>query len=144
MSKRIPVYPEGRTKACPDCQRVLPWQDFPPSNFHVGTPRVKTVRPRCRECQSAKEKRERLRGNARLPIEPWREWLHARSAEYGDDERLAADLGVWARRLFGWRYDNKTVPLDSVDAALCHIGQPWMLRELYPELYQFDDEEQAA
>jgi hypothetical protein len=27
-----------------------------------------------------------------------------------------------------------------VDRALCAFGTPWVLRDLYPHLYQFDDE----
>jgi hypothetical protein len=31
------------------------------------------------------------------------------------------------------------MPLDTLDKWLCHAGEPWTLRELFPELFRFDD-----
>ena len=69
----------------------------------------------------------------------------------GATEALAEHFGTSPRQLYRLmegqrrRYPNPnkqvTITLDMFDRWLCHAGTPWMLRELYPTLFRWDDPE---
>lgn len=85
-------------------------------------------------------------GYRRLPIGPFRALLvdllmreHA-----GVEVELADRLGVPARLLWGWLRTNTYVSLDAADRVLCVVGEPTMLAEFWPFLYEFDTKMVAA
>jgi transcriptional regulator with XRE-family HTH domain len=82
----------------------------------------------------------------RLPRGPFAEWAERRVPGHGTEAKLAKVLGMdpsYLSRILRGEYAGKlveTVPLRIVDKALCREGSTH-LRELYPALYQFDDDE---
>lgn len=78
----------------------------------------------------------------RLPIGPFRSWLVELEAKSSRRD-VAALLGVDQKRIYAWLNTAVVIYLDSVDSALCRAGDSYLLGELYPELYQ-SDEERAA
>lgn len=96
-------------------------------------------------------------GTRRLPIAPLRAWLQQQLAFIGSKALaapvelaqvgmltpladLAQRLGVPEKRLYCWLHINDTfVTLDHVDQALCNWGDPLLLRELYPEIYEVEE-----
>lgn len=77
----------------------------------------------------------------RLPIGPWRAWLLNAEASIeasNHQATLAARLNISERRLWSWTRDQRqrSVDLDLVDQAVCAWGDPRILREVYPELYE--------
>lgn len=92
-------------------------------------------------------------GQQRLTIGPLRSWLRQQVQIEGLRDPLcdghgvlAHKLGIHPRRLWGWLNDpdQKRVTLDAVDAAFCSFGDPSLLRDIYPELYPWDEQERAA
>lgn len=96
------------------------------------------ARWRTRKQQTATAPVDREHGTL-LPIGPFRDWLDRRltMGEY-DLGSLAAALGVSDRRLYAWMHVNQRVHIDVVDRALLTEGSV-MLRDLYPELYRWED-----
>lgn len=92
--------------------------------------------------RQAREARNR-ETSCRLPAEPWRAWLRSHQGRFETSTEFAAWLGVDESSLRKWLDGTNGVRLDAADAALCRAGEPHMLMELWPELYDFD-EEQAA
>jgi hypothetical protein len=81
----------------------------------------------------------------RLDGDPWRVWLwHQIDAfgglNQGGMNELSQRTNTPQRVIHRWLRESKRVDLDVVDRALCAFGTPWVLRELWPELYAFDDE----
>jgi hypothetical protein len=103
---------------------------------------------------SAEKMRERQRTSPyvvdrephlRLAGEPWRQWLWRQLESFGGIKNGGMNELSWRcdvdpRAIHRWLRDSDRVDLDSVDRALCAFGTPWVLRDLYPHLYQFDDE----
>jgi hypothetical protein len=57
------------------------------------------------------------------------------------DVQICEWLGTTTRQLFRWRNEpDVTTPLDTFDAMLVKAGVPWVLRELFPELWTFDED----
>ena len=67
-----------------------------------------------------------------MPIGPLREWLNKQLDQGTGIEELALWLGIVERKLFRWLHTNDSVPLEDLDRALCHAGQPHLLVLLYP------------
>lgn len=154
--------PDGTgMKRCNGCEEYLPVDSYGVKTHRKdGSPVWQT---RCRPCRhsqqwAATQARREQRANAtcpvdrelpiRLPIGPWRDWLSARLAMPDVDQQTLSDrMGVDQRQLSRWlglHGEGIFVNLDTVDAALCKLGDPGLLRDLYPALYAFDDEELAA
>ena len=65
--------------------------------------------------------------------------------EKGKVREVAHWLRVSDRQIHRWRSgEADTTSLDVIDRALCEAGVPWMLREMFPELWDFSDEAEAA
>ena len=82
-----------------------------------------------------------------IPAPPMRAWLRGLIGRYdGDRAHVAALLGVTVGNLdvLIRPRDRRCVRLDTVDRLFCNAGEPWRLRELYPDLYLIPDEEMAA
>lgn len=81
---------------------------------------------------------------ALLDAAPIREWIRRQEGLDLNYEKLSKLVGVdetGMRRLMNGSY--KTSKLDTVDRILCRMKSPDMLRELYPHLYVFTDEQMA-
>jgi hypothetical protein len=52
--------------------------------------------------------------------------------------------GIHERAVWRWLNESATADLDAVDRALCNRGTPWVLRELYPHIYDLPELEEAA
>lgn len=85
----------------------------------------------------------------RHPIGPFRDWLRPQLAvlELTYPPRnalsvLAKRLGTTGGQITKWLEEGELVQHDSVDLVLCHAGEPWLLREFWPHLYE--TEEMAA
>lgn len=77
-----------------------------------------------------------------LDARPFARWLEFALAEYGTLDSLALYCDMNATglsRIISGQYQK--VQLDTVDKALCRLGSPNMLRELYPALYEFTPEQ---
>lgn len=57
----------------------------------------------------------------------------------GTAERTLFRLLDTQQRRYPIRDPQKTVRLDIFDRWVCHAGEPWLLRELFPALFRFDD-----
>lgn len=84
-----------------------------------------------------------------LPIGPWRQWLvqqiDANGGYHGGGVKVIAwELGITERSIGRWLNESKHVMLDVADRALCNRGTPWVLRELYPSLFDFPDLDEVA
>jgi hypothetical protein len=77
----------------------------------------------------------------RLSLAPWRAWLLQALAQEDGQASLANRLDVDQRRLYTWLHDGSYVCLDTVDRALCAYGSPGALRDIYPHLFEFDEEQ---
>jgi hypothetical protein len=136
---------------------------------HQGRPQPVTsfyrTKSSCRDCSNrlsnlAHERRRALLAESEcpvdheiagnLPIGPWREWVARqidRAGGYngGGLKIVAYEIGITERSIGRWLHDAKYVRLDIVDKALCNCGTPWVLRELYPDLFDLPDlDEEAA
>lgn len=76
-----------------------------------------------------------------VPIGPWRDWLiEQRDSQFdGVTTELARWLGVVDSMVHTWISKRSRISVESADAVLCHIGEPALLGELWPQLYVFDD-----
>jgi len=141
-------------KTCQHCGETKPREEFKPH----GTKRDRR-HPYCLECwpivwpelraaqmKADREWQHRKRHGApveresapKLESTRIRDWLL--SLDMGRDQ-LGEWLGVGERAIGRWiSGESKTVMFDQFDRALCHAGVPWVLRELFPELWEFDDE----
>jgi hypothetical protein len=87
-----------------------------------------------------------------IPVAPLSQWLKdlgvpesSTRENAGRIREFAEWLGVADRQLFRWRNGEAiSASLDTVDRCLCHAGVPEKLRELWPDLYAFDDEMAVA
>lgn len=70
-----------------------------------------------------------------LPIGPFREWLGAECDRRGTVV-VAEILGVQERQVWRWLHESEQVDVDRADAAFVAVGEPYLLIELYPELYE--------
>ena len=83
-----------------------------------------------------------LSGNVEIPAPPMRAWLRGLIVRYdGDRAHVAALLGVTVGNLdvLIRPRERLCVRLDTVDRLFCNAGEPWRLRELYPELFEFEE-----
>lgn len=139
-------------KVCTRCNQLKPLSEFwPATKWPDGTTR--TLRSHCRTCgselnaiymQERKCRNLALAGNLapvdaerepRLPIGPFREWLH-NEIEARQSAVVVSELtGVDGRTMNRWLRESNSVGLDLVDRMLCGCDQPEVLRDLYPELY---------
>jgi hypothetical protein len=83
----------------------------------------------------------RRRDRGALPPGPFVEWIHGQVRAHGGQEPCAIALGISVDNLHRLTRTTeaqavKTVRLDMVDRVFCNVGEPWLLRELYPELYE--------
>lgn len=69
-----------------------------------------------------------------LPIGPFREWV---------SEQLETGVALFCERasvtdriVWRWFNESERIELDSVDRVICALGEPQLLAELYPELYE--------
>ncbi len=132
-------------KSCGACGEEKPLTEF----YRIRGGR--SYRSYCRACSSVRNKknREKAKGRAekahdarldregsrRLPIAPFRGWL----LSFGlSDQELGKRLGFDSRRIYEWRVVSDYVMLDSADKSFCRSGDPGLLKELYPFLYEFD------
>jgi hypothetical protein len=91
-----------------------------------------------------------------LPVEPIRKWL---TEELGvppidakltrEDKGKVKQIAQWLRtndrQIHRWRSgESETTDFDAFDRCLCEAGIPWKLRELFPDLWAFDDDVAAA
>lgn len=121
-------------------------QPQPITEFYKGRRDCRTCRKRLNAGNVSRGYRNRKNsphavvreGSRRLPIEPWRNWLLERMDAEGK-EQLAFSLGVSDRIIWRWIHESEHADLDAIDRALCHRWTPWVLRELYPEIYDFED-----
>lgn len=59
----------------------------------------------------------------------------------GSEDEIAARLGTTPRQVLRWRTgEAERTALDSFDRMLCHAGMPWVLKELFPELWEFEED----
>lgn len=88
--------------------------------------------------------------NPLLDIGPFREWITRQVAIVGGRTQLAVMIGRTERQVWGWMCDprSETVTLDNVDQTGVTYGEPMLLRQLYPHLYDLpewlDSDEVAA
>lgn len=75
-----------------------------------------------------------------VPIEPFRDWVEGLLESY-DKGLLAEKLGLTQRSLWEIRFRKKKVSTDLVDRALTTFNGPLMLVDLYPEAYDFGEDE---
>ncbi len=130
-------------KSCGGCGAEKPLTEF--YRIRKGS----QYRSYCKACSSARNKQNRAKaaarkraeglvdreGSRRLPIAPFRGWLVSLGRT---DKDLGAMLGVDPRRIYEWRVMADYVWLDSADRSFCRFGDPTLLKELYPFLYEFD------
>lgn len=97
--------------------------------------------------QARKNERQRM-----LPTGPLRDWLEREirslSSAHANDQFSGASLlctrgDVHPRTLRRWRREQDVVEMDSVDRFACRYGEPDLLRDLYPDLYEFDEDRAA-
>lgn len=107
--------------------------------------RNRDPRSRAREREQRRRARqERKRETSRrLPSEPWRTWLRSQQWRFETTTEFATWLGVDESGLTRWLDGTNGILLDTADAVLCRIGEPQLLMELWPELYDFNEERAA-
>jgi tagatose-1,6-bisphosphate aldolase non-catalytic subunit AgaZ/GatZ len=139
-------------RVCSRKECVLAGQPQPVTEFYRGRKDCRTCRrrfsnnayyrrlSRARKNSPVAVVRE---GSRNLPIEPWRQWLHDREEQLGH-EQLVRELGIADRVIYRWLHESVSADLDTVDRVLCYRGTPWLLRDLYPELYDLPELEEAA
>lgn len=72
-----------------------------------------------------------------IDIAPFRAWLLEQIPRCDDDRGVLADrLGTSERVIYRWLHESRSIQLDTLDAALCSWGDPFLLAELHPELYE--------
>lgn len=126
------------TKVCiePDCPRAgepQPLENFPPSG--------RNVRPRCRPCNATFRQqykvgmRVRARQKNEVPSGPFIEWLETYVGRRGLG--IACEtLDVSERFVYRWlKEPGPYVQEHVVDRLFCAADEPYLLMELYPELY---------
>ena len=157
-------------KTCPDCQRTLDRSRFPlkgrgkdDRRYPVCEDCYPAYRVTLRERGRRQHHRdmERRKNGAPvdrercplLPVEPIRRWLledlgvppvtAPKSQENeGKVKAVAEWLHIDSRQIHRWRSgEAETTSLDMLDRAFCDAGIPWMLRELFPSLWEFDEDE---
>jgi transcriptional regulator with XRE-family HTH domain len=81
----------------------------------------------------------------KLPVGPIRQYLRLKRPDFDDDRELARLIGIRPKtvRLI-LRGDQARFSLDTVDKILCAFEDASRLRELYPELYDYDEIEAEA
>jgi hypothetical protein len=136
-------------KHCSRCGRWRHGQDF---RVHTwgdnGQP--KRLHAECYRC-TRQRKRESYHAQREpdmyLPAAPFARWLKRRVPLYGSESQMARALGMdptgTQRILRAKVHEGKpkeSVTLSLVDRVLCREGSTH-LAELYPALYQFDDDE---
>ena len=111
-----------------------------------GSKRTQTKHGRrCYQCEARGRMRGDREGTRRLPVGPMVPWLLEQVERHGGKGVAAEALGVSERRIYEWTTGaTKTIQLDSADRAFCHAGEPTLLRELYPFLYDEVDGRVAA
>jgi hypothetical protein len=149
-------------KGCTGCGRMLTAESFSVrTSWPDGS--VRSRHSRCAMCRTkARKATERRKARAIaavdreartwLAIGPWRAWLSGmilgphRSWQMADPpaepipaDFLAERLGVNPSRVWAWRHTAGRVDIDTLDRALCHAREPWVLRELYPHLWDLDE-----
>lgn len=135
-------------KRCSSCQRDLPLDDFGVAKYRPDGTR--TYKGQCRPCIRARRIVAEHRRNAsahpvdaetelRLPVAPLRRWINEQFQDGHTMTTLAEKLGVPDRTVRAWLYERDLARLDAVDAAFCRAGDPGLLRELWPEIFEFAD-----
>lgn len=144
------------TKVCSRCSEPRDVEDFAVKKrwpdgrvryreSRCGECRRELDRARARRLSEARGTRRQFRNQApvdaepvpRLPIAPLRAWLREREREFADRTAMAAWMGVNEKRIREWLNENQFVLLDTIDRVAVQIDDPWLLRELWPELYVF-------
>lgn len=123
------------TKTCKACLRTLPEEDF---LIQSGRRVV-----RCRLCHRA-WKRKFHEGSRTTPMRagevpagPFVAWVTLFTERAGYHDEAALLLGVNPRQLYRWiKRPMPFIEETTIDKVFCHVDQPHLLRELYPELYE--------
>jgi DNA-binding XRE family transcriptional regulator len=120
------------------------------------------LRTRCKECyreyrrpsSRASDAKRRAKGGIvtvdsevvpLLEIGPISGYLNRQREKFETAEGLAKFLGLTPKTVGKiLEREQKTSSLDTVDRILCAFKDPHMLRELYPELYDYDEIEAEA
>lgn len=69
-----------------------------------------------------------------VPVGPFREWLRDQDEA---TEPLAQRIGMDPRQVRGYlRGEFEEVNIDTVDRVFVTVGEPMLLRQVYPELYE--------
>lgn len=148
-------------KVCPKCQRRRPASAF----YRTRSGGLTRVCRDCRREECRARYAARHREPLRLSAEPFRAWLLEQLAGIRAD--LAKTEDARGRPLRGkhlerqaravlrdrvgvsiWSIDEyldgrrRSVHIDTVDAALLREGRT-LLQEIYPDLYEFDQQEAA-
>lgn len=96
--------------------------------------------PRARELERrrrAKARQERAaETNRRLDGAPWTAWLRHLEHRFETTTDMADWLGVDESLLRRWLDGRAGLKLDTADAVLVRIGEPGLLMDLWPELYE--------
>jgi hypothetical protein len=137
-------------KKCPRNDCSFNGTPQPRTDFYKGRPECKTCSRRIGRAYApvwAARRRSKVavdrERRTKLPIEPWRNWL-AYHFEVEGADALSSSLGIHERAVWRWLNESATADLDAVDRALCNRGTPWVLRELYPHIYDLPELEEAA
>jgi hypothetical protein len=126
---------------CTGCDEAKPIEEFPKQ----GDYRLK----RCRTCHRARKRRyvegERYRPRlaGEIPMGPFLEWLNVFVVRWPSFTEACHEIETAERVV--WRWLNRPgpwIPETRVDQVFCAAGEPYLLAELYPELYA--EEEMAA
>lgn len=80
----------------------------------------------------------------RLDGAPFAGWLEGQLKRYESLDHMAVALGVDESGLRKIMSGGRGVLLDTVDRCLTRAGEPFLLEQLYPELFDFEDERVAA
>jgi hypothetical protein len=137
-------------KNCSKCRKTLPISDFTANTLDEHATPIKTPAA-CRPClphhhQPPTAHRRLHRGtllgepDRYVPVGPLADFLETRLAT-AEADAVAARFGIEERVLYRIRYREYTrINMDTVDRMLCNAHLPGMLRELYPELYDFPED----
>jgi hypothetical protein len=155
------------TKSCTSCGEKFPREEFPvrtartDRRWPVCTACYPEYRKRLNAISEESKQRVRARRASGLPVDvektpplpvgPIRRWLvdelgvppidaELTIEDRGKVKQIAEWLRTNDRQIHRWRSgESETTDFDTFDRCLCEAGIPWKLRELFPELWQFDD-----